>query len=101
MNGDNKIFRVFCIFSIAILCALLVTTGIITAKYQTEQTVFGYDHKVVRIYENKGSAVMSAGEKIAKFNVGDFSGVFDFVSHTALAPIDNVIELIKAVVKLK
>lgn len=97
MNNDNKIFRVFCIFSIAVLCALLVTTGILTAKYQTEQTVFGNSHEVVRIYEKTGSAVMSAGNKIAKLDFNDFSGVFDFVSHTFLAPIDNVIEIVRIV----
>lgn len=93
MNGEYKIFRIFCIFSVAVLCVLLVTTGILTAKNQTEQAVFGERGDVIQIYENSGGAVINLNGKISDFDIHRIDGYFDTLSNTLLSPVNNVIKL--------
>lgn len=99
MNGEYKIFRVFCILSIALLCTLLLTTGILTVKYQTEQTVFGSTHSTVQIYEKEDGAVLNFNGKISQLHPKRYAEVFNTLSYTVLAPINNLIELVRTVSK--
>ena len=97
MNGEYKIFRVFCILSIVLLCTLLLTTGILTVKYQTEQTVFGSAHSVIQIYEKDDGAVLNLNGKISQLHPQRYSEALDTLSYTVFAPINNLIELVKTV----
>ena len=95
MNGEYKIFRIFCAAAIGILVSLLITTGIMTAKYQTEQTVFGDTHSVVQVYEKEGGRVFNFNGKISETEPEKYMKYFDVLSYTLFAPVNNFIELFR------
>lgn len=100
MNNEYKVFRVFCLTAVSLLLALLLTTGILTAKYQTEQTVFGTQRSVLQVYEKSGGAVLNLNGKVSEINPQLFFKGMDILSFTLLAPVNNFIELGKTIVSV-
>lgn len=100
MKDEYKVFRVFCIVSVIILLSLLVTTGIMSAKYQTEQTVFGYSHSVLQIYENENGFLMNFNGRISEAQPQKWLRYADILSYTLFAPLNNFIELGKVIMKI-
>lgn len=98
MRTEYGIFRAFCAVSAIMLCALLITTGILTAKYRTEQTVFGNVADTVRVYEKEDSTVISINGRVTSIEPERLARKADALSHTVFSPLGNVIELAKAVV---
>lgn len=100
MKDEYKIFRVFCIVAAVILFSLLVTTGIMTAKYQTEQTVFGDSHSVIQIYERDNGFLMNLNGKISETEPQKWLRYADVLSYTLFAPVNNFIQLGKAIIRI-
>lgn len=99
MTKTYKLFRVYCFVCIMILCLLLVSVGLITVKQQTEETVFNATYSTVKIYSSKENIVMKFGEELIKIKPEKIVYTAEKASPVIFAPINNVIELIKAVKK--
>lgn len=100
MKSDYKIFRVFCVFAVIVLLALLLTTGILTAKYQTEQMVFGSRHSVIQVYEKENTALLNIDGRITELSRSAVREALDFLSYTLFAPVNNLIESGRAIYNL-
>lgn len=97
MTKTYRLFRVYCFVCVSVLCVLLVVIGFLTAKYQTEETVFKSTHSTVRVYSSSENIVMNMAGKVVKIREDEVEEAIDKVSPIIFMPIDNVIELIKAI----
>lgn len=95
---EYRIFRVFCVTSIVMLASLLTLTGILTAKYQTEKNAFDKNYDIVQVYEKEDSAVININGKISEIHPQRAGKYFNLLSHTVLAPADNIIEAVRAII---
>lgn len=96
MTKNYKLFRVYCLICIASLCALLAVTGFLTAKQQTEETVFNATYSTVRVYSSEENVVINAAGKVIHFVPQKFIYIIEKAKPVIFAPVNNVIELAEA-----
>lgn len=99
MTKSYKIFRIYCIIAIIALCLLLLTVGFLTAKYQTETAVFSSSHSVMQVYPANDGVVVNLSGKIISLESQTGKDIFDFLSYTVLAPLNNLIRAIALLFK--
>lgn len=97
MTKTYKLFRVYCFICTVVLCVLLVVTGFLTAKYQTEETVFKATYSTVRVYSSEENLIVNFAGNIIHLVPQKIIYIIEKASPVVLAPINNVIELIKAI----
>ena len=97
MTKTYKLFRVYCFICIIVLCVLLVAVGFLTAKYQTEETVFKATYSTVRVYSSEENLVVNFAGNILQLAPDKIADTIEKIRPVVLAPVNNVIELIKAI----
>ena len=100
MTKSYKIFRVYCIIAISILCILLLTVGFLTAKYQTETAVFSSSHSVMQVYPANDGVVINLSGKIISVESQIGKDIFRSLSYTVFAPFNNLIQAIRLIFKI-
>ena len=96
MTKTYRLFRVYCLICIASLCALLAVTGFLTAKHQTEETVFNASYSTVRVYSSEENVVVNMAGKVFHFVPQKFIYIIEKAKPVIFAPVNNVIELAEA-----
>lgn len=100
MDKTYRIFKAYCLTVIAVLCVLLFAVGIYTAKLQTDETVFKSTYSTVRVLTGENNVTVNLGGRILNFVPDTASAIFEKARIVLLAPINNIIELIKQAVGL-
>lgn len=100
MNKTYKFFRTYCLIAITVLFILLFSVGICTAKFQTDETVFKATYSTARMFASEKNVTVNLGGKIISFMPQTVIFVFERARPILLAPINNVIELIKQIADL-
>lgn len=98
MKTNYKLFRAYCLTAICILGALLFAVGLCTAKFQTDETVFKATYSTVGVFSSDDSVTVNLGGKIISFTPSEIAYVFEKVRLIFLAPINNLIELVRVAV---
>lgn len=98
MKKNYRLFKIYCLMSIAVLGVLLVSVGLLSAKYETDETVFKATYSTVRVFSGENNVTVNLGGKILSFVPSNFISVFEALRPFILAPINNFLELIKAVI---
>lgn len=98
MKKNYRLFRIFCLTSIAILGLLLLSVGLLTAKYETDEAVFKATYSTVRIFSGENNVTVNLGGKILNFVPSRLISIFEALRPLILAPINNFLELVKAII---
>lgn len=97
MTKTYKLFRVYCFTCIIVLCILLVIIGFLTAKYQTEETVFKAAYSTVRVYSSDENLIVNFAGNIVHLAPEKIVYIIEKARPVVFAPINNVIELVKTI----
>lgn len=98
MKDEYRLFRIFCVVSASVMCALLLLTGILTAKNKTEQTVLGKPYETLKIYEKEEGTVLFSQGRIFNVNPGDYKEAGELLLRTVFSPISNIYDFTQEII---
>lgn len=99
MNKTYRLFKSYCLTVIAVLCVSLLVIGICTAKLQTDEAVFKANYSTVRVLAGESNITVNLGGRILSFSPEAISAVCEKLRIVFLAPINNIIEIVKQVIE--
>ena len=67
MNRTYKLFRIYTVTAILVMCILLLVTGVLTVKYNSETMVFGTEHSVLQVFKTQNRTLINVSGKIIDY----------------------------------
>ncbi|MDD6021805.1 MAG: hypothetical protein ACI4GA_04760 [Acutalibacteraceae bacterium] len=95
MTGTYKLFRTYCITAIISLCLLLLSVGVCTAKFRTDEAAFKANYSTVSVFTAQDDVTVNLGGRIMNFSPQKVTKAIEKSRPIVLAPVNDIIEILK------
>lgn len=79
------------------MCILLLVTGVLTAKYNSETTVFGTEHPVVQVFKAQDRTLINVSGRIFDYEPEKVKKYALAAWRIVLSPVGNITEAISSI----